>query len=155
MRRPCSPRTGSAAKALPPPPPRPSSTRNWDLNPNPVPIAADSPNGFARNRSREPFRAGLGLREGESKWVLGGIGFGCVGYKNGNMGNDDYGYYMDSTIEKSDHKVEIGMNHKILVVVVGGGGGYDDIAGTLGHLDENRRNSPFFLLFILFYFLSC
>ncbi|PON82939.1 hypothetical protein TorRG33x02_212350, partial [Trema orientale] len=147
----------------PPQPQQPGSTRNSDPNPNPAPIAAGSPQpqvgnthsgdsatGFARNRSTAPVPAGLGLREGESKWALGGIGFGFVGRKNwcslgknGNKGNDDDGY-KNSKIEKSDHKVEIGMNHRIgavvlllLVVVV------DDIAGTVGHLVEGTKNNPF------------
>ncbi|PON61159.1 hypothetical protein PanWU01x14_147490 [Parasponia andersonii] len=145
---------------MPPQPQQPGSTRNSDPNPNPVPIAAGSPQpqvgsthsgdsatGFARNRSTAPVPAGLGLREGESKWVLGGIGFGFVGRKNwyilgknGNKGNDDDGY-KNSKIGKSDHKVEIGMNHGIgavvLLVVV------DDIAGTVGHLVEGTKNNPF------------
>lgn len=106
--------------------------------------SADSANGSGRNRRTAPLPAGLGLREGESKWVLGGIGFGIVGHrnwsnhgKNGNM-DIDGGGYTNSRIEMSDHKLEPEMNHRIVVV------DDDDIGGTVGPLVEGTTNNPFF-----------
>lgn len=88
-----------------------------------------------------------GRREGESKWVRGGIGGGSDEHKNwrnhgenGDMGKSDSG----NSIRRI---VGIGMNYMNLVVIDIG------IAGivVVGRLVACKRNNPFLFCFVLFY----
>lgn len=95
--------------------------------------SADSANGLAQVRPIERISAELGRREGESKWVLGGIAVGIVGHKQwNNLVNDNMSIghttlgavdedHRHSRPEMSDRKLAIEMNHRLAAVVLDAG----------------------------------
>lgn len=85
----------------------------------------------------------MGLREGESKWVRGGIDDGHRNWsnlgRNGNMGIVDYGRRNSRVGTRLDyHRIVVGiaMNRMIVVVVV-----LD--FGIVVRLVLCKRNNPF------------